>query len=241
MAEEVDQIVFKRTSRSSRTSSLRRAAPAAVANDNQGSDEDDDCDSKIVAARLEQRMKKRAKGLHATVEVAESVDALVEAEKEIAGIGTEFTEQTSTTELDRARERYVEEQLERVRRGEEPLAPFPKTQVGDLTTIAPAAPTTDRFVSESQQQQSTLWASTSRVVPEVDLPGDEARKQYDDTKRIMELARARDQQQPAAPAYLEHEHRAIHNYNALAFSRPQKPMTDAASRKKFIEQNRHRF
>ncbi len=155
------------------------------------------------------------------------------------GIGTEFTEQTSTTDLDRARERYVEEQLQRIRRGEEPTAPFPKKE-GSAVGLGNAS---DRFVGEEKPAEANAshWISASRQVPEVDLGGPEAKAQYEETARVMALAKEQERLR-ATPLPMNPPERIVHNYNALAFQRPRQPKrSDWQARKDFIEHNKRKF
>jgi hypothetical protein len=128
-------------------------------------------------------------------------------------IGTEFTEQSTTTELDKARELFVEEQIERMRRGEQPELPAPSPLVA--TTGDP------KFVSGGFQMPvesvPSRWIGSAKTVPEIELPKAELQRQYEYTKRVMEeerakeLARAEEREDPAR--------RVVYNYNSVAFAR----------------------
>jgi hypothetical protein len=95
MAEqEVEGIVFHKPK-------LRHGRAAKRGSAFEEGGEHEDAADKVAAAKLEQKMKKRTKGL---VAVNEEREVLEDKDTDV-GIGTEFMEQTSTTELDKARER----------------------------------------------------------------------------------------------------------------------------------------
>lgn len=227
MAEEVDAVVFKRHNVRRGQLRAKRELDAGSAD---GSDHD--VEDRISATKMEQRLKRRAKGLQAVQD--ESGDAREGATRDDElDIGTAFMEQTSTTELDRARERYVEEQLERLRRGEAPVA---------WSSLHPMAAVggSDRFVrSKEEALENSTCVTASRVVPEVDIQAEEARLQYEATARVLEEARARDAARAAAGPPMAD--RVVHNFNAVAFDRTQPPTNDTVSRRRFIEHNKHRM
>ncbi len=125
-------------------------------------------------------------------------------------IGTEFTEQSTTTELDKAREQFVEEQITRIRRGEAPELPAPAALVP--TTGDP------KFVSGGFQMPvekvPARWLGSAKTVPEVELPKAELDKQYEFTKRVMEEERAREEEAKGQERTVR---RVVYNFNAIAF------------------------
>lgn len=129
--------------------------------------------------------------------------------------------------------RFIQEQLERARRGEAVAELFPKKS-------ATTASASDRFVpavvSEKSESNASHWIASSRVVPEVDISGPEFQRQFEATKKAMEAHKHRQAPEAVAP-----EERVIHNYNAINFKRVQGPKTDEQLRREFIEHNRRKF
>jgi hypothetical protein len=186
-----DVVVFRKKAK--RTNVRRKKQDGEQEDDDEG--EAFDVSEKIMGAKFDQKLRKRVKGL--TVTDMGTGTSTVQEKEEV--IGTEFTEQSNTTELDRAREMFVEEQIGRIRRGEAP----------EMPVISTPAPTTDdpKFVSggfqlpSEQQVIASRWAgSTKQVfysslvcfcfiyniwkVPEIELPRAEAEKQYEYTKKV---------------------------------------------------------
>ena len=184
------------------------------------SEEAEEVHEAILAAKFEQKMKKRTKGLVATTEGAEEEEEHKDAHDMM--VGTAFTEQTTTTELDRAREKFVQEQIERIREGKEPLAPSePVLQAIPKTSTLPD---NSRFVSGGIQMPDARFSEpafvqTARVVPEVEIRG--AEEQYQEVKKALEEQKRRDAERGHEKE--TKEPRIIHNYNALRFNRQPRP------------------
>lgn len=221
----------KKTKKSS--NSRRKRVLSEVEKDgeeaNVNEDELEEMQEKILAAKFEQKMKKRSKGLTATTE--EGLED-VEEEAEV-GIGTEFTEQTSTTALDRARERFVEEQLERVRRGEEVQS--------SVNVELTASKSDGKFVSGGfvmPESGSTQWIANNRAVPEVELNEEDTQRQYEETLKALEEQRRRDAEGREVP-----QPKKIESFHALGFAKGNRKYADSddASVKLFKKQFRHRI
>lgn len=133
--------------------------------------------------------------------------------------------------------RFIEEQLERVRRGELVSDPFPKKPALSPSPGLSGAASANRFVPatvEKSESNASHWIATSRVVPEVDISGPEFQRQLEATKKAI----AEHKQRPAEAAP---EERVIHNYNAINFKRTHGVKTDEQLRKEFVEHNRRKF
>lgn len=212
MEENDDLVVFRKKVK--RASNVRRKKHDDDVEEKNDEEDALDVSEKILGAKFEQKMRKRAKGLAVTDSAG---GAAVVEQTEV--IGTEFTEQSNTTELDRAREQFVEEQIARIRRGEAPLQP----------TVTTLAPTTDnpKFVSggfhlPDAEVAASRWAGSTKQVPEIELPKAEAERQYAYTKQVMEEQR-RKQEQLEAQQHEDKERRVVYNFNALAFGRSRPP------------------
>ena len=209
-------VVFRKKAK--RASNVRRKKGEGEEHHVDGEEEEEaaDVSEKILGAKFEQKMRKRVKGL-AVTDVGTGGSSVVE-QTEV--IGTEFTEQSNTTELDRAREQFVDEQIARIRRGEEPVMP----------TITPLAPTTDnpKFVSggfhlPDAEVAASRWAGSTKQVPEIELPKAEAERQYEYTKRVMEEQRRLKEARDAAQNQDGQQQRVVYNFNAVAFNRNRPP------------------
>jgi len=123
---------------------------------------------RIIAAKFDQKMRKRAKGLSATS------NALIVTDDTTGGkdvVGYEFTEQSTTSALDEAREAFVQEQIERIRRGEEPVVRKTPVVVGAQIDGG------SKFVSAGfgePASSSSPQQSLGRDVAEIALPASEA-------------------------------------------------------------------
>jgi hypothetical protein len=215
MDDNDDVVVFRKKAK--RAGNVRRKKQEGDDGKQEPENEEEeelDVNEKILGAKFEQKMRKRAKGLAVT----DSAGATAVVEQTEV-IGTEFTEQSNTTELDRAREQFVEEQIARIRRGEQPLQP----------PVATLAPTTDnpKFVSggfhlPDAEVAASRWAGSTKQVPEIELPKAEAERQYAYTKQVMEEQR-RKQEQLDAQKEEEKERRVVYNFNAVAFGKHRAP------------------
>lgn len=171
----------------------------------------EEIEDRILSAKFEQKLKKRSKGLVAATE------GVIEEEKEeeegVPEVGYAFMKQSTTTDLDRARERFVEEQIERIRNGLEPIVPTPAAPEGDSKFVSGGFQVPDSRMLDSK------FVGSSRMVPEIDLDGSDAQRQYDQMKELLEERRRLDEiAKLSEPSKEKAEPVRIVNYNAQSFN-----------------------
>jgi hypothetical protein len=132
-------------------------------------------------------------------------------------------EQSTSTELDKARERFVEAQMMRIRQGQGKgkngfffffFFFFLFFVVDILNSKEPLLPPPEssRFVSSGFSLPASQSVGSSKMVPEIDIPELEKKQQFEETKRLMEEKQRLDEQNNAAESEKK-ERRVIHNYN----------------------------